>query len=64
MKMAITSQAMTPEQLRALADTLEAMGIAHVDLVPQITESKGQWFRLDGDALKAGKITFEPEDKD
>ena len=54
MRLALTSHALTPEQLRVLADE-------RVDIVPQITESCGRWFRLDGDALVSGRVVFEPD---
>ena len=61
MRLALTSHALTPEQLRVLADAMERLGIERVDIVPQITESCGRWFRLDDDALVSGRVVFEPD---
>ena len=64
MKLALTSCALTPHQLHILADAMETLGVEQVDIVPQITECKGQWFRVDGKALQRGRVIFEPETQD
>jgi len=63
-KLAYSGGCLTPEQLRALADMMDKLGIEAVDLIPQISETKGRWFRLDGDSLKTGQIRFEGETKE
>lgn len=57
MKLALTSAALTPIQLRVLADAMDSLEIDRVDIIPQITESRGRWFRLDGE-LVSGRIVF------
>ena len=60
-RLAFTGGNLTPKQLHELANVAEALEVETVDLVPQISETKGNWFRLDGDAIKAGRVVFEKE---
>ena len=63
MTLAYSGSALTPAQLRSLADCMDDLGVLSVDLIPQISESRGRWFRLDGEAcrLEGGRIVFEPD---
>jgi len=58
MRLAWTGGKLTPKEMRTLASMMELLKINQIDLIPQISESKGKWFRLDGDALIKGRVMF------
>jgi len=63
-RLAYSGGRLTPAQLRELARVAALLAVEAVDLIPQISEARGRWFRLDGNALvDTGRIIFEKEEE-